>query len=494
MDLGVTLSDYQVEGHGNSTAAELAELTKAMYAGDITGRDTDGLSTTGEALKVESLENTLKVLTTSEKDIVLWKKVPKLPAYNTVEEYNQLESYGADDYSFNNEGELPEESDSNHIRQSQLVKYMGTTRQVTHPMMLVKTNIGNAVQQQIQHGTQKILRDVNRQLTIADSAMTSQQFNGYYAQQRNAFATEKAWYDSDVVIDLKGKNLREADVENGSLAVLENNGDASLLMGPPKVVSNFVKSFYSSKLIAPNSNQVTAGVMGQAVTSVVTEFGTIDLGYDKFMKSAAAKTLASSASSTKAPNAPTVGATHKAAVTDPNNEFGSAFAGDYRYAVSAVNRYGESALTEITAAPGDNVKLSISATEAADLEFVDGGGAVAATHYQIYKSVKDVTGTAAQTQFYPVFKVSKAQLANGYNGAAAGKVRDLNYFIANTDSAFMIDPSSEVWSFKQLAPLMKMDLAQLGPAIRFMILLYGTPILYAPKKMVRFINVGSDLS
>ena len=44
--------------------------------------------------------------------------------------------------------------------------------------------------------------------------------------------------------------------------------------------------------------------------------------------------------------------------------------------------------------------------------------------------------------------------------------------------------------FAQLAPLMKMDLAILSPAYRFMVLLYGTPFLYAPKKLVRLINIG----
>jgi len=52
----------------------------------------------------------------------------------------------------------------------------------------------------------------------------------------------------------------------------------------------------------------------------------------------------------------------------------------------------------------------------------------------------------------------------------------------------------EVIEFAQLAPLMKMDLAVLSPAFRFMVLLYGTPFLYAPKKLVRFINVGTMLA
>jgi hypothetical protein len=38
--------------------------------------------------------------------------------------------------------------------------------------------------------------------------------------------------------------------------------------------------------------------------------------------------------------------------------------------------------------------------------------------------------------------------------------------------------------------MMKMDLAVLSPAYRWMILLYGTPILFAPKKWIRMINIG----
>ena len=76
------------------------------------------------------------------------------------------------------------------------------------------------------------------------------------------------------------------------------------------------------------------------------------------------------------------------------------------------------------------------------------------------------------------------------NGANPGTFRDKNYKIAGTEDAFLIDNSTEVWAFKQLAPLMKMDFDDLSPSTRFMILLYGTPILYAPKKMMTFINIS----
>ena len=87
-------------------------------------------------------------------------------------------------------------------------------------------------------------------------------------------------------------------------------------------------------------------------------------------------------------------------------------------------------------------------------------------------------------------KFQKAQLTTGYDGGAAGAVRDRNRFLPGTNQAMLVQSDTDVYSFKQLAPLMKMDLATLAPSTRFMILMYGTPMLYAPKKMVRYINIG----
>ena len=61
--------------------------------------------------------------------------------------------------------------------------------------------------------------------------------------------------------------------------------------------------------------------------------------------------------------------------------------------------------------------------------------------------------------------------------------------MANTYTAFMGELTPEVIAFKQLAPIMKMDLAILGPSYRWMVLLYGVPQLYAPGKWMKFKNI-----
>ena len=100
--LSINLSDYgyasQQDGRfiGQGSSENVDMLNKALAAEQITGMQTQNMTdASGAPLKVESLEKTLKHLTFRESDIRLWKDLPKKPAYNTVEEYNQQVSYGA---------------------------------------------------------------------------------------------------------------------------------------------------------------------------------------------------------------------------------------------------------------------------------------------------------------------------------------------------------------------------------------------------------------
>lgn len=494
-NLGINLRDYQSSdlnnqvlfGNAETTQEKLSELTKALEAQEITGRETTDLTTaSGAPLKVESLDKTLKVITFKESEIVLWKKIPKTPAYNTVEEYNQQASYGTDRGGFITEGELPIEEDSTYIRRAQLVKFLGVTKSVTHPMTLVNTMAGNVIDREVKAGSLWILRKLDRSLTKGDSALVPQEFNGLYAQhQRNdAWPTLNSYMDSEVVVDLRGDTMKEKYIEGGAEGIIENFGLGNEMFAPPKVFSDFVKNFYGNKFINPNTQQTAAGIMGQRVNEFDSQFGRIGLNWDIFMNKPANKVLTTPADTVNAPTAVTAGSVAIVAPTVTNSKWAAGDAGSYFYAVAAMNRFGESALTLV-----DAVIRAVAAGGALDLTFTDGGGANPATAYVIYRSNKGAATSAGAT-YYPIFTVSKAEFTAGYDGAAAGKVRDNDRWLPNCNQAFLIQNDEEVHAFKQLAPLMKMDLAIISPAYRFMVLLYGTPLLYAPKKMTRFINIG----
>ncbi len=68
-------------------------------------------------------------------EIKLFKSIPKVPATNTVEEFNRLISYGrGGSKRFNlgwmTEGDLPEEEDSTYERVTMLIKYLGVQGRV----------------------------------------------------------------------------------------------------------------------------------------------------------------------------------------------------------------------------------------------------------------------------------------------------------------------------------------------------------------------------
>lgn len=502
MNVSVNLDDYQ---HGvnfaddalsqaNLSSEQLANLTKALEAGSLQGGNIGNPNqTNGGALKTESLEKNLKLITFRESDIRFWKRFPKSAAFNTVEEFNQQTSYGADRGGFNNEGELPEEEDSQYRRKAELVKYLGVTKSVTHQMQLVSTNVGSIVQRETTNGILWILRKANRALFHGNSYTIGQEWNGLSAQhsENDAYPTMEEYFSSQVVIDLRGKTLREGNIEEACRVILNKFGQADLLIAPPVVLSDFAAGFYDKKrILVGQANTVNNATMGQHISKFQSMYGLIDFEYDIFASRPAGKLSTSNSTSPKAPAVPTAGIA-PAPVTDALTKFGDG-AGNYYYAVTSINRYGESAMVQLGAT------IAVTAGQAVDLTFSATAGAYQPTSYRVYRSLINPAGTFAQTIMYPLFDVAASgtgkfgSLASGVDGAVATKVRDRNRWVGATEEAWLLQSDTDVIEFKQLAPLMKMPLAKLSPADRFMVLLYGTPLLYAPDKMVRLINIGRD--
>lgn len=501
VDLAAYQHGSQFDGNANAKAnissEQLAELAKALEAGQLQGGDLTGNQTNGGALKTESLESSLKLITFKESDIRFWKRFPKTAAYNTVEEYNQHTSYGTDRGGFNNEGELPEEEDSQYVRKAEHVKYLGVTKSVTHPMQLVSTNVGDILQKETTNGIMWILRKADRALFYGDEKVVSQEWNGLYAQHMNndAFSSLEEYCASDLVVDLRGAALTEANIETGAQTLLTRFAQPNLMVAPPIVFSEFSKGFYARQRIAmggSNNANVSDITSGAHISKFQSMYGLIDFEYDIFAAKPAGKLPTAPATSQKAPSGPTPGGSPAVVATgDGLSKFADGV-GDYYYGVSAINRYGESAIVQL----GGTVTVA-AATNAVDLTFTATAGAYTPNAYVIYRSEKDPAGTFAQTVMYPIMVVpatgtdtKRGSLANGVDGGAAGTVRDRNRWLPNTQEALLLQGDTDVIEFKQLAPLMRMPLAKLSPADRFMVLLYGTPIVYAPSKMVRYVNIG----
>ena len=481
----------------SSIQQELAFLKKALEAGDQTGQSiVDSSTASGAPLKVESLNGTLKILEHTMENIVVWRNVPKRAAMNTVEEFNQLESYGADRGGAVNEGELAPEEDSVYIRRSRLVKFYSVTKSVTHPLTLVTPAHGPVISREVMNGTQWLLRKIDRSIVSANSDIISQEMDGLYKQHQDANGTTlDQYFASDTVIDVRdtatgatggGRILSEADIINASNGIVQGFGMPSALYAPPKVLSDFTQNFLQNKFIPINTSAVSAGTVGQRVQDFESQFGKIALNWDIFMNKPLTKTTTSGATSPNAPAAPTTGAVTPVAATVAGSRWTNCANGNYIFAVSALNRFGESALTTL----GGGTPATIVANGAVDLTFTATAGPNATSGFRIYRSQLGATAAATAT-FEVAFEVSTAQLTAGYDGAAAGSIRDRNFFIPGTNQAFLLQDDNQVWEVAQLAPLMKLDLAIISPAYRFQMLLYCTLLLYAPRKVVRFVNIAN---
>lgn len=459
-------------GNGNQ---DLQLLNKALEAGYQTGASKTG----GSALRVESLEASLKVLTYTTAHIKFWKKIPKSPAFSTVEEYNQLQSYGGNQSPFVQEGELPQSTDSSYVRRTQFVKYLGTVREVTHQMSLVHPAHGDAIALENQSGILWLMEQVEKSLFSGDSSLS---FSGESEQWDGL----DNLIDPGNVFDLAGDSLQESDIEETANTVIENFGFPTDLYLGTRASSDLVKTIYPRErfaMPAPMNGQI-----GNSIETIATQAGVIQMNPDVFIRKTSNPFAA--ATSANAPATPASIASGTPTGTDGDHNKGApAGTSNFAYVVTAANRFGESAPTAITTITaltqgdkdsGDHIPLTV--TNAAVI------GAFPPEYYRIYRSVAatSVTVPTDMSDYYLV-----AQVPAGSQAAAGTTVfNDVNLTLPNTSSGYIGELTPSVLTFRQLMPMMKLDLAVLSPSYRWMILLYGTPIMFTPKKWVRMINIG----
>lgn len=486
---GVSLSDYTGMDFGGgggvlggdsgfsgiASRGDVDALNKALSAGaDI---DNPGAAAgQGFPLRVESLDKTLFVTTYRAKDVKFWKSLYKDAAYNTVEEFNRLESYGSGEAAFIAEGDLATEDDSLYSRQYTQVKYMGTTRRVTHVMSLVRPAHGNVVARETVNGTLWLLRQLERALFGGDSDLVPVQFDGLEKLLISAWGNTRqdddqlsGYEDATNVIDLRGSALTEDHIADAAERIIRepNFGapsDLWLPTGPMKDLSKIMYPKERYDLPAPSG-----GKAGIAIKSIVTPFGDIALNPDVFIPDSVVPSGALGPAAQR-PNAPTVGAlTSPAYAGSGLAQFAAADAGNYIYKIVAANRYGRSA-------PVTTPAVAVTAGDQVSIPLTDNGPNT--TYYIVYRSaLNGAAGTCRE-----IMRIRRT-------GATQTAV-DLNRFLPNCSKGYMLTQTPEVLKWKQLAPFAKIPLATIDTSVRWMQVLYGALQVQKPLQAAMFINIG----
>ena len=443
------------------TIDDIAELNKAMSAGD--GQPVFGQSTPGalQPLMPESLETTLKYLTYTEEEFKFWRDIYKTGAVNTAEEYNRLVRVGSGDSVFINEGDLPEEEDSTYSREVVLMKFMGTTRRVTHVASLVKTaGVANAIAAETRNGTLWLMRQLEQKLFFGDSRLIPQEFDGFKSLIEQG---------DGLIYDNRGDPLSEELL----------NGLTGAVRGAPNY--GYIDKWYMSIGVKSDvANIIRARqrtMFGEKVVlgDVINEFqaqtgGRQKLLDDVFIREGELPEAAGVGKADKRPLVPVIGA----AATPPNgaSKFEAADAGTYFYRVVALNRFGRSV-------PVDSAGIAVADGDEVNFTITDGGQGT--TAYIIYRSAKDAADASAAKE---MVRIPRTGVATVFT--------DLNDDLPGTSVVFGFESHPDTMSYKQLAPFTRLPLATIDTSIRWMQVLYGSPVLYRPRHVVMVKNVGRD--
>ena len=462
---------------------EIDALNKAITAGyGGAGKPTD--LTYGGVLQAESLESTLKSVTFDMKNLKFWPAISVDKAYNLFEQYNRLIGYGSDSSPYIGEGGAPQEEDSTYIRDGQRIVFFGTRRKVSHQMTLVRTTVGDIVAQQAKEGTMNLLKNVEREMywahahftnsatgmqngAISDLPANSIAMNGLLQQllkgdddaQQKSRDFEGYGEVRSIAKDLDGAVLTQDDLEDLAVIALENFGAPSELHIEPLALSSFVKQFYPQFRSAPGMSGAT---VGYEVNKMVTSAGNIDFKPNLFLRPRGQVRPVGLA------NAPVLGSASVTATAGsaPAGTHGLE-AGAYQYKVTFVNDFGESGA--IQEAGG----VSVTAGQAVSLAL---SNIPATTKYiKVYRS--EAGGAVGSEKFVGNYKVASAIVDSGAKRPGLGE-------------AFLLDMSSEVMRFKQLAPLSKINFAIVSTALEFAIVMYGALFVYAPRFNCLYRNLG----
>jgi hypothetical protein len=440
-------------GFGSTNMQEIQELNKALQV-DYQMPPTSGAN----ALRAYSIDGTLRTVSYTQKHIKFWNRTPKVKAYSTVEEYVKITNYGNQRAgAFIDAGALPPSQDSNYDRSSKNVKYVGTTRAVQHQAMVVETVVvDDLVAQEQVNGTIYLLGIIEKSLFDGDSSVISQEWDGICTEINKEFNANPT---SGIVIDLQGQDITKEILTEASNIILNNYGIPTVMYNDLQTMGKLNSLFYQNQMVTQVDG---TGIVGGVVQSNFAYLPkqTFEYEPDVFLKPY--ETPLTTASSDKAPTAPTISL---AAASDANSKIP---AGTYDYVVSAINKYGESVgSTKATQAVTAGEKVTVTITKQGNAEVAG---------YCIYRCLTNGT---------PLLVARIAKTA----GTENGQYVDLNQNIPGTGRGILIYEDPTNFMFKQLVPFLKIPLAIVDASIRWMQLLYGTPILATPRKNVIIKNI-----
>lgn len=460
------------------------ELEKALEAGYGTNAAD---YTQGRSLQREDLEATLvTVLDVKQKDLKLFHKLHKQPVKSTVHQIERETDVGDDEFLFVGESERAPEGDPQFSRKIYETKYMSSKWQTSHPLTLTD-NVENAINASKVAAVMRVSKGTERCIFHGDSSVSPKQYDGLLKiiedSAKNTSVAEKL---RATVMDVRGLEIGESGTIDGDTIdagealfdevaqkVFDKGGDLSEAYFPPVIARQF-KSMYSSRLrLTPRDDAFTL----QKLPDILTPTGstiriTDDAGADKMFK--VKGPVVAAGNQAKRPNTPSNFTA--VAASESASKFTTAWAGNYMYAVHAVNAYGISAAKPLASA------VAVASGEKVTLTITPDTNGEPATGFIITRS------KAGGTELMEMIRVAKSP-------DTTTVVVDLNEDLPGTASIVLLTPTTDEMkpntSFGQLMAMSNFDLpTDSSLAHRGVVALYGMLEVRAPEYNALIKNVG----
>ena len=269
-----------------------------------------------------------------------------------------------------------------------------------------------------------------------------------------------------VIRDLNDALLSEDEMEEGGVSILNNFGVPVEAHLDPMSLSQFSRQFFPKERI-PNMG-IADGRAGFVLREFVSSAGAFALKPNVFMRpKVESKSKPDGASVPAAPVLPTT--------ANGGADIGSSFAvGEtYFYKAASINEQGESlagapSLVETIVTAGEQINVTIT-------------NVAGAKSYALYRT--DSAVAVGSEKFIGFVKAAP--------GASTVFV-DKNKKLPGRAESFLLYLDPEALAFKQLAPLSKINLATVAASFEWLQVLYGTLIVYTPRKHFIWENVGRN--
>lgn len=444
------------------TSVQETALKSFLTGTGVASVDQDGAG----ALRAEVLETEVAMQTWGQDDLSFYNDLYKTPAGSTVVQYAVYLTRGrVGSQLFTNEVGVSDINDPGIQQRTVTMKFLSDTRELSIASMLV----GN-----IQEPSEILLSD-----SIAVIAKTIEWASFYGDASLNAQGNESGLQfdglakliDKDNVIDLKGKELTEAVLNQGALTVAKGFGvptDAYMPIGVHTALVNKLLD-RQVQLVNNNGNSITTGYNVQGFNSsrgFIRLHGSTIMEIDNILDEYAVPKA-------DAPHAPKVKAEVVAEAKGKFREEELA-KGAHKYRVIVNSEKGASAPSDEVEAVITKAKNGVKLTVEVISLF---------THQPQYISI--YREGLSTRQFYLIAQVPISK-------ASDNKIEfiDVNDNIAETADVFMGEMSPQVVTLYELLPMVKIPLARTRASQVFTVLWYGGLALKAPKKWVRIKNVS----